>query len=98
MMLQRLNRREALVTTAGGVAACLGLAAHPALAANDYAAQIEAFTQGRKPVAGDVKIVLPELAENGNTVPLSVAVMLPEHGGVHVEEILVVAPMNPNAR
>src|SRR5262249_9733095 len=39
---------------------------------------------------------LPELAENGNTVPLSVAVLPGE--GAYVQEVLVVAPENPNAR
>jgi sulfur-oxidizing protein SoxY len=93
-MLRRLNRREAL--TAGAVAAGLGFLPGPARAANDYAEQIKAFTGGKTPVDGRMKLELPELAENGNTVPLAVAVDPPE--GVQVEEILVVAPANPNAR
>ena len=94
-MLRGLNRREALGAIA--VATGLGWASGPA-DANDYAEQIKAFTGGKTPVEGRVKLELPELAENGNTVPLSVAVDGPMAGDVHVEEILVVAPANPNAR
>jgi sulfur-oxidizing protein SoxY len=95
-MLQRLNRREALAAGAGALAAGVGLTAGPARALNDYADQIKAFTGGRTPVEGRMKLDLPELAENGNTVPLSVAVDAPE--GRQVQEILVLAPANPNAR
>ncbi len=95
-MLRPLNRREALTAGAGALAAGVGLAADPARALNDYADQIKEFTGGRKPVDGRMKLELPELAENGNTVPLSVAVDAP--AGAHVQEILVFAPANPNAR
>jgi sulfur-oxidizing protein SoxY len=97
-MLERLSRREALTAGAGALAAGLGLAAGPAYALNDYAEQIKQFTGGKAPVEGRVKLELPELAENGNTVPLSVAVIGPTDEGTHVEEILVLAPANPNAR
>jgi sulfur-oxidizing protein SoxY len=97
-MLQRLNRREALAAGAGAFTAGIGLAAGPACALNDYADQIKKFTGGKAPVEGRVKLELPELAENGNTVPLSVAVEGPMGEGRHVQEILVVAPANPNAR
>jgi sulfur-oxidizing protein SoxY len=98
MLRRRLNRREALTAGAGALAAGAGLAAGPARAVNDYAEQIKAFTGGRTPVEGGMKLDLPELAENGNTVPLSVAVNGPIGDGAHVQEILVVAPANPNAR
>jgi sulfur-oxidizing protein SoxY len=95
-MLRRLNRREALAAGAGALASSVGLAADPAWALNDYADEINEFTGGRTPVEGRMKLALPELAENGNTVPLSVAVDAPV--GAHVEEIVVFAPANPNAR
>jgi sulfur-oxidizing protein SoxY len=98
VMLRSINRREALTAGAGAVAAGAGLATGPAFALNDYAEQIKAFTGGKTPVEGRVKLELPELAENGNTVPLSVAVEGPLAGDIHVQEILVVAPANPNAR
>jgi sulfur-oxidizing protein SoxY len=95
-MSKRLNRREALTAGAGAMAASVGLAAGPARALNDYADQIKAFTGGRSPAEGRMRLELPELAENGNTVPMSVAVESPE--GRQVQEILVLAPANPNAR
>jgi sulfur-oxidizing protein SoxY len=101
-MSRRLNRREALTAGAGAFAgvcaAGVGLAAGPARAANDYADQIRQFTGGRTPVEGRMKLELPELAENGNTVPVSVAVDGALADGVHVQEIVVLAPANPNAR
>jgi len=97
-MLRQLSRRETLTVGAGAFAAGLGLAASPARALNDYADQIKKFTGGKAPVEGRIKLELPELAENGNTVPLSVAVDGPTGEGTHVEEILVLAPANPNAR
>jgi sulfur-oxidizing protein SoxY len=97
VMLRRISRREALAAGTGAVTVGLGFA-EPALALNDYADQIKKFTGGKTPVEGRVRLELPELAENGNTVPLSVAVEGPTADGAHVEEILVVAPANPNAR
>ena len=92
-----LNRREALATGAG-TALWLSVAALPAQALNDYAEQIRKFTGGKTPVEGRVRLELPELAENGNTVPMAVRVDGLPDAGVHVEEILVLAPANPNAR
>jgi sulfur-oxidizing protein SoxY len=97
-MMRRLNRREALTAGVGVFAAGLASATGPARALNDYTDEIKKFTGGKTPVEGRVKLVLPELAENGNTVPLSVAVDGAGGEGAHVEEILVVAPANPNAR
>jgi len=97
-MLRRLSRRETLAAGAGAFAAGLGLAADPARALNDYADQIKKFTGGQVPVEGRVKLELPELAENGNTVPLSVTLDGPVDEGTYVQEILVLAPANPNAR
>lgn len=96
--MRRLNRREAMAAGAGALAAGAGLTAGPARALNDYADQIRTFTGGATPAVGGIAIELPELAENGNTVPLSLKVEPPLAGGVHVQEILVFAPANPYAR
>ena len=94
------NRRQALAAAAGAgaCAAGLGVAAGPALAVNDYAEQIIKFTGGTKPIGARVKLDLPELAENGNTVSMAVKVDGPMTAESHLEEILVLAPNNPNAR
>src|SRR5215813_11638267 len=95
-MSRRLNRREALNVGVGVFAAGLVSSPGPARALNVYADQIKKFTGGKTPVEGRVKLELPELAENGNTVPLSVAVLPGE--GAYVQEVLVVARATPSAR
>ena len=65
-----LNRRKALWVGLGGVA----VAAMPGLAS---AATVEeltaAFTGGAAPGSGGITLTAPEIAENGNTVPVSVS-------------------------
>jgi sulfur-oxidizing protein SoxY len=100
-MSRNLNRREALtagVALAAGLGTAVGGWPRPARASNDYVEQIRAFTGGKEPVEARLKLELPELAENGNTVPLAVSVEGPTSPESHVQEILVVAPANPNAR
>jgi len=90
------SRREALAIGAGAIgAAVLGLTTGPALAKNDADEVIKKFTGGKVPTHGRVTLELPEIAENGNTVPMTVSVesrMTPES---HVTDVLVVADGNP---
>ena len=44
-----------------------------------------------------MKLDLPEIAENGNTVPMTVTVESPMTEQSHVTEVLVLADGNPNA-
>ena len=93
--MRDLSRRDVLA----GSAAILGAAALgvvPAAAANNAPELIKAFTGGKPTTAGKVKLDLPEIAENGNTVPLSVSVDAPMAADNYVSEILVVAEGNPN--
>jgi len=48
-----------------------------------------------KPVEGKVTLELPEIAENGNTVPLTVSVQSPMTADDHVKAIHVMATENP---
>ncbi|WP_145108611.1 thiosulfate oxidation carrier protein SoxY [Cereibacter sediminicola] len=64
----RLSRRDTLVLGMGGLAA-LALPGS-ALAAAEEA--IAAFTGGATPGSGGIKLIAPEIAENGNTVPITV--------------------------
>lgn len=93
--MSRPNRREAL-TGAAALAATAVVVVPPARADNGSAAELTAFTDGRTSAPGAIRLDLPELAENGNTVPLSVAVDPPE--GRTVKEILVVSTENPMPR
>ena len=58
--------------------------------------QIAKFTGGKTAEQGKITIELPEIAENGNTVPLSVSVDAPMTADNYVSEVLVVAEGNPN--
>jgi sulfur-oxidizing protein SoxY len=96
-----ISRRQAVAgvaATGAGLVIGVATSSDGAFAANDYAEQIRKFTGGRQPVEGLLRLELPELAENGNTVPISVTVDASLRADVHVEEILVVAPANPNSR
>jgi sulfur-oxidizing protein SoxY len=90
-----VNRREALVLGAAALAAAASIA--PAQAANDAADLIKKFTGGKTAAEGKVKLDLPEIAENGNTVPMTVSVESPMSEQSYVTEVLVVGDGNPNA-
>ena len=64
----RLSRREALML--GGAGLALLALPLPAGAAVDDA--VAAFTGGAAPGDGGITLTAPEIAENGNTVPVSV--------------------------
>jgi sulfur-oxidizing protein SoxY len=90
------NRREALALAAGA-AGLVALSAPPAMAKNDADEAIRKFTGGKTPVEGKVKLDLPEIAENGNTVPMTVTVDSPMTEQSHVTDVLVVANENPRS-
>lgn len=95
-MTLMINRRQALAVGAGAVVLAGGFSV-PALAKNDSAELIEKFTGGKKPADGKIKLDLPEIAENGNTVPMTVSVDSPVTEQSYVQEVLVVTDENPRA-
>ncbi len=58
---------------------------------------IRAVTQGAKVQTGRVRLVLPQLADNGNAVPLVVTVDSPMSATDHVLRIHLIANRNPVA-
>lgn len=54
------------------------------------------FTGGKKPETGKITLTAPEIAENGNTVPVSVEVESAMTDGDLVESVMLVADGNPN--
>ena len=64
-----LSRRDALVLAMGGVAASMVPFAAMASAADDA---IAAFTGGAETSSDGIKLDAPEIAENGNGVPIGV--------------------------
>src|SRR5262249_8263507 len=95
--MRQLSRRAALALGAAGAAlGFVGFGRPASAAAKEAADQIAQFTGGKTAEKGKVSIELPEIAENGNTVPLSVTVDAPMANDNYVNDILVVADGNPN--
>jgi sulfur-oxidizing protein SoxY len=93
-MTGKFSRRQVLTISVGAVAVA-AWGAPPVLAANGAQDLIGKFTGGKQPTEGKVHLDLPEIAENGNTVPMTVSVESPMTQGSHVTEVLVVADGNP---
>ncbi|MBV9558686.1 MAG: thiosulfate oxidation carrier protein SoxY [Pseudolabrys sp.] len=94
--MQTLTRRAALALGAGAVTITVtGWNVAAFAAAKEAADEIAKFTGGKTPEKGKIAIELPEIAENGNTVPLSVSVDAPMTADNYVSEVLVVADGNP---
>jgi len=92
-----LSRRAALALGAASAALnFIGPGERASAAAKEAADLIAKFTGGKTAEQGKVSIELPEIAENGNTVPLSVSVDAPMAADNYVSEVLVVADGNPN--
>lgn len=79
-----LTRRNAILMGAGALA----VAGLPLGAAATGEEAIAAFTGGADVGAGDIKLTAPEIAENGNTVPIEVS-------SDTAVEIMVLALGNP---
>jgi sulfur-oxidizing protein SoxY len=92
-----LHRRRILTIAIGAVAAAASSAEPgPAFAAkNDTDDLIRKFTGGKTAAEGRVRLDLPEIAENGNTVPMTVSVDSPMTEQSYVSDVLVVAEGNP---
>ena len=90
------NRRQTLALGASAIGAA-AFGTLPALARNDADEAIKKFTGGKTPVEGKVKLDLPEIAENGNTVPMTVTVESPMTEQSYVSEVLIVADENPRS-
>jgi sulfur-oxidizing protein SoxY len=99
MMTFVMSRRQALLCGFGAAtAASFGSMSLPAFAAaNDAQDLIDAFTGGKTPEMGRIMLDVPEIAENGNTVPMNFRVDSPMSSDDYVTEVLVVADANPRA-
>jgi sulfur-oxidizing protein SoxY len=94
--MRQLSRREALVLGTSSAALTVvgwgaGVHADPRQAAD----AIAKFTGGKTAQKGKIALDLPEIAENGSIVPLSVSVAAPMAADNYVSEVLVVAEKNP---
>ena len=93
-----LGRRQALIVVGGGGLAVAGLALLPQAALADAAAVAEAMKGligDKKPQEGRITLDLPQIAENGNTVPLTVEVDSPMTDQDYVKAVHIFAEGNP---
>lgn len=96
-MTSMFDRRQVFTIAAGAAAVAMTGFSRPAQAANDAQDLINKFTGGKTATEGKVKLDLPEIAENGNTVPITVSVDSPMTEQSFVKRVLVVADGNPRA-
>jgi sulfur-oxidizing protein SoxY len=87
-----ISRRNALAL---GATLALAGARRGLATPSEAAAEIAKFTGGKTAEEGRIKIDLPEIAENGNSVQLAVAVDSPMSAADYVSDILIVADGNP---
>jgi len=91
----RPSRRSVLSAGLGAAAWCL--AVRPAAATPQALREaIAAFTGGATARAGRVQIEIAELVENGNAVPVSIAVQSPMTEADHVRRIALFTERNPD--
>jgi len=96
---QSLNRRDALRLLGFGTVAAAGgvLTSTPAEATPDSAAAHISKISGTSAFkSGKIDIKLPEIAENGATVPLTIVVDSPMSASSYVKTIHIAADANPN--
>ena len=94
---KRPSRREFAI----GTAAAVSLAALPVstVLAQDqpqaWELAVRKILGEAKPIEGKITVELPEIAENGNTVPFAISVDSPMTDKDHVKAIHIVATSNP---
>ncbi|NQU61632.1 MAG: thiosulfate oxidation carrier protein SoxY [Rhodospirillales bacterium] len=96
---QKYERRDFLTLAGTGVVALAGIGLFADSAKADAAAaakQIKMATGGKAMMQGKIKLELPEIAENGNTVPFGVEVESPMTDDNYVKALHVYADKNPS--
>lgn len=90
-----MTRRNVL---AGGAAAFLGmtLSRFASATAEDAAAKVAAIAGGKTPQSGRIVMDMPQIAENGNTVPISVSVESPMSDSDYVKSLHIFSEGNPS--
>jgi sulfur-oxidizing protein SoxY len=95
----QLTRREALALGAGAAALAGGLATRSHAQTPEKAlTEIAKFTGGAEAQRAGVTLDLPEIAENGNTVPIAIKVASAMTPDSYVERVIVVTTANPLPR
>ena len=91
-----VRRRRFLAAAAGALA--LPTLAQRFQPAQDIRPLIAQITGGVEPQGGGIEVELPQIAENGNSVPMRVRVASPMTEQSHVDAIHILAERNPRPR
>ena len=91
-----MKRRRFLAVAAGAIA--LPAAAQRFQPAQDIRPLIAEITGGAQTQPGGIEVELPQIAENGNSVPMRVRVKSPMTEQDHVKAIHILAERNPRPR
>ncbi len=93
--MQQLTRRQ-MLALGSGAAVITMLPVAPILAAgSEFEMRVKKFAGTAMIREGGIELDLPEIAENGNTVPMSVSVGSPMTKADHVQQVMVLAEGNP---
>ncbi len=95
--LMRVGRRDFVrgATAVAAMAAIISLPGGPAHAERNLQEAMKSVTGDAKPMEGKVSLTLPEIAENGNTVPFSFTVESPMSDTDYVKAVHIFASGNP---
>lgn len=97
MNTMQMNRRQALMLGAAAFTFAGPALRQAGAAPEDAEKRLMEFTGGKAPEAGKISLTAPEIAENGNTVPLSVKVESPMTAESHVASVMIISEGNPSA-
>jgi sulfur-oxidizing protein SoxY len=100
--ISKFDRRQFLLsaTAAAGLLPLIAKAAHGETAlerSKQFEDTFAKVTAGATPVADKITVDLPELADNGNFVPITMTVDSPMTDADHVKAIHIVSSANPVA-
>lgn len=91
------ERRKILGGSLGvAVVGLLGGASSACASPEDVAAAIKALVGDSEVATGTITLSAPEIAENGNSVPISVSVASPMTDDDYVESVVIFAEGNPS--
>lgn len=95
--MKDLSRREVIALSGGALTAALFVNPTNLLAESKPAVKtlLDKFTAGKPVAEGKIKLDMPEIAENGNTVPLTFTVDSPMTEKEFVKRVIIIAEGNP---
>ena len=94
--IEVLDRREFLVTSGAAVAVLTALTSGAlAREMKDANKLLQELTGGAASAEGKGKLEMPEIAENGATVPVKISVDSPMTEKDYCESVTIIAPKNP---